>query len=75
MSLIDNKVFRAAPELLWALEDLLEVAEFAYATDPKNPMYEGWGGIIERAKDALVEAGYPDPVDTSAETWRDQRKD
>lgn len=75
MALTDNKVFRAAPELLWALEDLLEVAEFAHAVDPKNPMYEGWAEIIDRAKDALVEAGYSDPVDTSKEAWRDQRKD
>lgn len=75
MDLRENKVFNAAPELLWALEDMLEEVEFAYATNPKNPLFEGWDGIIERAKYALEMAGHPNPVDTSTETWRDKRKE
>jgi hypothetical protein len=75
MTLANTKAFRSAPELLWALEDMLEEVEFAYATNPKNPLFEGWDGIIERAKYALELAGHPTPVDTSIATWRDQRKD
>jgi hypothetical protein len=43
MDLATNKVFNSAPELLWALEDLLEEVEFAHATNPKNPLFEGSG--------------------------------